>query len=86
MPKHQKPSATLPADLHSAVRVITTKCKMYLLPLSVPGIPIEDHFPGVEWPAPLRGAKIYPTEDGEVLAIPFRRKHGRAKRRPPAPE
>ena len=68
------------------MRVITTKYKTYVLPLTVRGIPIEDHFPGVDWPAPLRGAKIYPTEDGEVLAIPFPRKHGRAKRRQPAPE
>jgi hypothetical protein len=45
MPKHQKPPATLPADLHSAVRVITTKHKTYSLPLSVPGIPVEDQRP-----------------------------------------
>jgi hypothetical protein len=81
-----KTFSRLPADLRSGVRVITTKNQTYSLPLSVPGIPIEDHLPGVELPAQLRGARIYPTEDGEVLALPIPQKHGRARRRQPAPE
>jgi hypothetical protein len=73
-----------PRDAAAPVRVITTKHKTYVLPLSVPGTPIEDRFPGVELPAPLRGANFYPTEDGEVVAVRLPQKHGGAKRRQPA--
>jgi hypothetical protein len=73
-----------PREAAAAVRLITTKRKTYVLPLSVPGTPIEKRFPGVKLPVQLQGAKFYPTEDGEVVAVRLPQKHGRAKRRQPA--
>jgi hypothetical protein len=70
-----------PRSAEAAMRVITTKHKTYVLPASIAGTPIKDAFPEVKFPPHLEDAKLYPTPDGEVLAVPLPRKHGRAKRR-----
>ncbi len=63
-----------------AERVIITKHRIYRLPLSVRGTPIEDYWPGVKIPKEFQGAKIYQTEDGEVVATALTETHGRPKR------
>jgi hypothetical protein len=61
-------------------RVIITKHRIYRLPLSVRGTRIEDYWPGVKFPKELQGAKIYQTEDGEVVATALTETVGRPKR------
>ncbi|MGC2834073.1 MAG: hypothetical protein WA238_07835 [Methylocella sp.] len=46
----------------------------------VPGILVEDFFPRMKFPDAFRGAKIYRTAHGEVIAFPFPKKHSGAKR------
>jgi hypothetical protein len=61
-------------------RVIITKHRIYRLPLSVRGTPIEDYWPGVIFPKELQGAKVYQTEDGEVVATALTETYAPAKR------
>lgn len=51
-------------------RVIITKRKTYTLPADRQGQPIEEAWPRAAIPASLKGAKIYQTEDGPVVAKP----------------
>jgi hypothetical protein len=50
--------------------VIITKRKTYILPENQQGQPVEEAWPKANIPASLRGAKIYQTEDGPVVALP----------------
>jgi hypothetical protein len=52
-------------------RVIVTKRKTYRLQDGQQGQPIEEAWPRAAIPASLRGAKIYDTEDGPVIAKPL---------------
>jgi hypothetical protein len=52
-------------------RVIITKRKTYTLPADAQGQPIEQALPKARIPASLKGAKIYQTEDGPVIACPL---------------
>jgi hypothetical protein len=68
-------------DESQLVRIIQTKYTTYVLPASVKGIPITEYFPGVTFPEPMKGGKVYQTEDGPVIAMtakslrrPLRRK------------
>jgi hypothetical protein len=61
-------------------RVIITKHRIYRLPLSVRGTPIEDYWPGVRFPKELQGATVYQTEDGEVVATALTETYARVKR------
>ena len=61
-------------------RVIITKHRIYRLPLSARGTPIEDYWPGVKFPKELQGAKVYQTEDGEVVSTALTERYARAKR------
>jgi hypothetical protein len=51
-------------------RQIVTKHRIYELAPNAQGVPIEDYFPGVTWPEPFTGAKVYDTGDGPVIAMP----------------
>lgn len=52
-------------------RVIITKRKTYILPEDAQGQPIEQAWPKAAIPASLKGAKLYETEDGPVVAKPL---------------
>ena len=49
-------------------RTIVTNSKSYTLPIENEGIPIEDHMPNAIIPENLKGARVYETEDGAVIA------------------
>ena len=51
-------------------RVIIAKRKLYSIPEDQQGQPVEEAWPNAKIPASLKGAKIYQTEDGPVVAIP----------------
>ena len=51
-------------------RVIITKRKTYILPEHQQGQPVKEAWPRTAIPASLRGARIYQTEDGPVIALP----------------
>ena len=51
-------------------RVIITKRKTYILPEDQQGQPVEKAWPNAKIPASLKGAKIYQTQEGPVVAIP----------------
>jgi hypothetical protein len=52
-------------------RVIITRRKTYTLPEGAQGQPIEEAWPKAVIPDSLKGAKIYQTEDGPVVAVPL---------------
>ena len=52
-------------------RVIITKRKTYTLPEGAEGQPIEEAWPNAAIPDSLKGAKLYHTEDGPVIAKPL---------------
>ena len=52
-------------------RVIITKRKTYVLKDGKEGQPIEEVWPNAAIPDRLKGAKIYDTEDGPVVALPL---------------
>ena len=54
--------------IFEATRVIVTKRKTYTFAADAVGIPVEEAFPGAKLPAILKGAKLYQTEDGPVIA------------------
>jgi hypothetical protein len=56
-------------------RQIVTKHRIYELPADAQGVPVEEYFPDITLPLPepLRGAKVYETSDGPVVAMPSRR-------------
>jgi hypothetical protein len=62
------------------MRIIRTKYQTYELPDAAKGVPIEEYWPGVDLPAPIKGsgAKVYQTPDGPVIAMPARAKKPRA--------
>ncbi|MBO6920208.1 MAG: hypothetical protein JJ858_17410 [Rhizobiaceae bacterium] len=49
-------------------RTIVTNSKTYSLPIENKGIPIEEHMPNAVLPEDLKGARVYETEDGLVIA------------------
>lgn len=53
-------------------RVIVTKHRIYELGSNEEGVPVEEYFPGVTLPEPLKGsgAKVYHTAGGPVVAMP----------------
>ena len=51
-------------------RFIQTKDKTYVLPADAVGVPVEERYPGATLPASMKGARIYQTEDGPVIARP----------------
>ena len=54
------------------MRVVVTKYRTYELAPDQQGVPVEQYFPGVTLPIPLKGsgAKVYETRDGPVIAMP----------------
>jgi hypothetical protein len=67
------PVAIRPRPCHKSPmpdRVIITKRKIYRLPGDQQGQPVEEAWPNANIPARLKGAKIYQTEDGPVVAVP----------------
>lgn len=55
-------------------RAIVSKRKIYYAPKWQEGQPVEEALSGVTLPESLKGAKLYQTEDGPVIALPPRRK------------
>jgi hypothetical protein len=51
-------------------RVIVTKHETYVLREGEEGQPIEEAWPNTAIPDRIKGAKIYETEDGPVVALP----------------
>src|SRR5438128_1399373 len=51
------------------MRVIVTKRKSYGLALDKQGVPVEEYFAGVTLPETIKGAKVYGTVDGPVVAM-----------------
>jgi hypothetical protein len=49
-------------------KYIYTKRRVYRLPKDAKGIPIEEAYPGAETPAVLKGAVIYDTPRGRIVA------------------
>lgn len=49
-------------------KYIYTKRRVYRLPKDAKGIPIEEAFPGAEMPAFLKGALVYDTPRGRIIA------------------
>jgi hypothetical protein len=49
-------------------KYIYTKRRAYRLPQDARGIPIEEAFPGAEMPAFLKGALVYETPRGRIIA------------------
>jgi hypothetical protein len=49
-------------------KYIYTKRRVYRLPKDATGIPIEEAFPGAEMPAFLKGALVYDTPRGRIIA------------------
>ncbi len=52
-------------------RIIHTKRRPYLIPKTQTGIPIEEHLKNANIPENLKGAKVYMTKDGAVIARQF---------------
>jgi hypothetical protein len=50
--------------------IITKHGRIYELDPNQQGIPVDEYYPGVTLPAALKGAKVYDTKDGTVIAIP----------------
>ena len=55
----------------SETRTIITKHKTYDIPIDNERTPIEQYFANVDVSDALRGARVYQTEDGAVIAHPF---------------
>jgi hypothetical protein len=52
-------------------RMIVTKYRAYKLAPDQKGTPIAEYFPAVRsWPEGTKGAKVYETPDGPVIAVP----------------
>ena len=49
-------------------KYIYTKRRVYRLPKDARGIPVEEAFPGAEMPAFLKGALVYDTPRGRIIA------------------
>ena len=49
-------------------RTIITNKKTYTLPIENEGISIENHMPNAVIPEELKGARVYETEDGTIIA------------------
>ena len=49
-------------------KYIYTKRRVYRLPKDAKGIPIEEAYPGAQMPAFLKGAVIYDTPRGRIIA------------------
>ena len=49
-------------------KYIYTKRRVYRLPRDAEGIPVEEAFPGAEMPAFLKGALVYDTPRGRIIA------------------
>lgn len=49
-------------------KYIYTKRRVYRLPRDARGMPIEEAFPGAEMPAFLKGALVYDTPRGRIIA------------------
>lgn len=54
-------------------RAVITRRKTYYLTEGQEGQPVEEAFPDVKIPESLKGAKLYQTEDGPVIAKPPRK-------------
>ena len=72
-------------------KYIYTKRRAYRLPQDARGIPIEEAFPGTEMPAFLKGALVYETPRGRIIAHRDADERGsrtdgkdKAEERPPA--
>jgi hypothetical protein len=52
------------------MRVIVTKRRIYELASDEQGVPVEEYFAGVTLPETIKGAKVYDTVDGPVVAMP----------------
>jgi hypothetical protein len=59
-------------------RVIVTKHRVYQLPDDAQGVPLEEYWPDIKMTEWLKGAKVYQTEDGPVIAVPDRPEKPRA--------
>ena len=49
-------------------KYIYTKRRVYRLPADAKGIPIEEAYPGAQMPAFLKGAVVYDTPRGRIIA------------------
>ena len=49
-------------------RLVVTKHRTYHIPADVKGMPIEEYLPDTNLPDTLKGAKVYLTKDGPVIA------------------
>ena len=49
-------------------KYIYTKRRVYRLPADAKGMPIEEAFPGATMPALLKGAVVYDTPRGRIIA------------------
>ena len=49
-------------------KYIYTKRRVYRLPKDAKGIPIEEAYPGAQMPALLKGAVVYDTPRGRIVA------------------
>jgi len=49
-------------------KVVITKHKTYHIPEGVEGVPVEEYFNDTKLPDNLKGAKVYETIDGAIIA------------------
>jgi hypothetical protein len=56
----------------SKTRVIVTKYRTYELAADAQGVPVEEYWPDIKMTDWLKGAKVYQTQDGSVVAMPSR--------------
>ena len=57
-------------------RVIVTKRRTYRLADDAQGIPVEDYFPNAKLPETIKGAIVYQTKDGPVIAYSVKKRKG----------
>ena len=62
-------------------KYIYTKRRVYRLPGDAKGMPIEEAFPGATMPAFLKGAVVYDTPRGRIIAHQESRERGGTKER-----